>query len=207
MNTPTSRIRLHRMALSGHCHRVELMLNLLGLPYETVNVNLLLGEQRRPEFLALNALGQVPVIEDEGLVLPDSNAILVYLVRRYAPDSAWLPEDPLAAARVQRWFSLAASLLDYGVATARFAALMGRPVPANAQAEGRQLLALMEAQLAAGPWLVGQAPTLADVSLYSYSSQADIGGIALADFPAVRAWHARMEALPGFLPLSSEVPS
>lgn len=205
MNTATPSLRLHRMAVSGHCHRVELMLNLLGLPYEIVDVDLLRREQRRPEFLALNPLGQVPVLEDGDTVLPDSNAILVYLARRYAPGSAWLPEAPLAAARVQRWFSLAASLLDSGVATARFAAIIGKPVPPNAQAEGRQLLALMERQLAAEPWLAGDAPTLADISLYSYSSQAEIGGIGLAEFPALRAWLARVEALPGFIPLPDRI--
>ena len=199
---PTSpRLRLHRMAISGHCHRVELMLHLLDLPHEIVDVDLLGGEQRRAPFLALNPLGQVPVIEDGDLVLADSNAILVYLVRRYAPESAWLPDEPVAAARLQRWFSLAASLLDLGPATARFSALVGRTVTAESQAMGHRLLALMDAQLKREAWLVGKAPTLADIALYSYSAQAGIGGIGLDDYPHVRAWLARVEALPGFIPL------
>jgi len=203
-------LRLHRTAISGHCHRVELMLSLLGLPCEIVEINLFKREQRRPEFLALNPLGQVPVLEDGELALADSNAILVYLVRRYAPPAtaaAWLPTEPLAAARLQRWFSLAASHLDAGPATARFSALIGRPVTPESQALGHQLFALMEAQLAREPWLLGAGPSLADVALYSYSSQAEVGGIALADYPQLRAWLARVEALPGFMPMPTGRPS
>lgn len=206
MNTP---LRLHRMAISGHCHRVELMLSLLDLPYECREVDLLGGEQRRPEFLALNPLGQVPVLEDpaSGLKLSDSNAILVYLVQRYAPGSAWLPADTEAAARLQRWFSLAASWLDQGAASARFAALTGRTPTERSLELGRRLQNYMEAELADGrAWLLGGAePSLADISLYSYSAQAPLGGLSLQDRPHIRAWLARVEALPRFIPLPDKL--
>ncbi len=202
---PTTALRLHRMPISGHCHRVELMLSLLGLPYETVEVDLLKGEQRLPDFLALNPLGQVPVLEDGGQVLSDSNAILVYLVRRYAPESAWLPTEPVAAAQLQRWFSLATRQLAEGPASARFSALIGRTVTPESQAIGHRLFRLMEAQLGHGPWLLGTTPTLADIALYGYSAQAPIGGIALGDYPKLRAWLARVEALPGFIPLPDKI--
>ena len=94
MSSPVTPIRLHRMKLSGHCHRVELFLSLLGLPYETVDVDLAAGAHRQPAFLARNPFGQVPVIEDGALTLADSNAILVYLALRHAPGT-WLPADPL----------------------------------------------------------------------------------------------------------------
>lgn len=207
MNTPAP-LRLHRFTASGHCHRVELMLSLLGLPYETVEVDLLRREQKTPAFLALNPLGQVPVLEDgDDLVLSDSNAILVYLAQRYAPEAGWLHRDPAAAARQQRWFSLAASLLDDGPATARFGALIGREITPQSQQTGHRLFALMEAELSRQPYLVGTRPSLADISLYSYTSQAPIGGISLADYPQIRAWLARIEALPGFIPLASRLPS
>lgn len=205
---PSAPLRLHRMAVSGHCHRVELMLSLLGLPYEIVEVDLLQGAQHRAEFLALNPLGQVPVLEDGALALPDSNAILVYLAQRYAPGSAWLPEGPEAAARLQRWFSLAAGPLDFGAAKARFAAIIGRPVTPESQALGHRLFTLMDAQLARRDWLLdGPAPSLADVAMYSYSSQAHLGGIVLDGYAHLRAWLARVEALPGFLALPSALPS
>lgn len=202
---PATPLILHRMALSGHCHRVELLLSLLGLPHRCVDVDLLKREQRRPEFLALNPLGQVPVLEDGELVLADSNAILVYLVERYAPDSGWLVRDPAGASRQQRWFSLAASHLDHGPATARFSALIGRAITAESQRLGHELFALIEAQLERAPFLVGQRPTLADLAHYGYSSQAPVGGIALDAYPSLRAWLERIEALPGFVPIATAV--
>jgi glutathione S-transferase len=110
---PSQAIRLHRMALSGHCHRVELFLSLLRLPHELIDVDLAAGEHKSPAFLARNPFGQVPVLEDGDVTLADSNAILVYLEGRYAP-GAWLPKEPLAAARVQRWLSVAAGPLAFG---------------------------------------------------------------------------------------------
>ena len=202
-------LRLYRMAVSGHCHRVELMLSLLGLPCERIEVDLLGGEQRRPDFLALNPLGQVPVLEDpnQGQVLSDSNAILVYLVLQYAPDSAWLPREPLRAALLQRWFTLAASLLDRGPASARFAALVGRPVGEDCLALGRRLFDFMTQTLADGRrWLLpGAAPSLADIALYGYSAQAPLGGLSLQDRPEILGWLARVEALPGFVPLQDHL--
>src|SRR5262249_24554505 len=99
-------IRLHRRPLSGHCHRVELMLDVLGLPYQKGDIDLASGEHKKAPFLALNAFGQVPVIEDDGFILSDSTAILVYLAKKYG-GGQWLPSDPQGAARVQRWLSQA----------------------------------------------------------------------------------------------------
>lgn len=201
MNRPTAPLRLHRMALSGHCHRVELLLSMLELPHELVDVDLVKGEQRRPEFLALNALGQVPVLEDGPLVLPESNAILVYLATRYAPDAGWLPRGAGEAALQQRWFGLSVSLLGPGPATARFRALTGRPVEPAWQDLGHRLFALMEQQLSQTAFLVADRPMLADLAFYGYTAQAPIGGISLSDYPRLRSWLSRIEALPGFKPL------
>ena len=99
-SAPAAPLRLHRLAASGHCHRVELLLSLLGLPYKVVDLDLRRGDQLQPAFLALNALAQVPVLEDGELVLPESNAILVYLATRYAPEAGWLPRDARGRARV-----------------------------------------------------------------------------------------------------------
>jgi len=193
--------RLYQFAISGHCHRVALMLALLGLPYERVEVDLFKRAQREPGFLALNPLGQVPVLDDEGQVLSDSNAILVYLAMRYPGGQAWLPQDALGWARLQRWFSLAASWLDEGPATARFARLSGREVPAQAVQLAERLFGHMEQELQRADWLLGAAPSLADVALYTYTAHAPEGGIELAPYPRLRAWLARVEALPGFVPM------
>lgn len=203
---PTQPLKLYRLALSGHCHRVELLLSMLGLPYETLDVNLLQRENRSAGFLALNPLGQVPVLVDGDLVLSDSNAILVYLAQRYAPGSHWMPQDPVGQARLQRWFSLAAGMLGPGIAGPRFAAITGKPVSEAAQATGRRLLDFMEGELKGRDWLLGGAePSLADLALVGYTSQAGIGGLPLATYPRITAWVARVQALRGYVPLSDRL--
>ena len=102
MSTPNAPVRLHRFALSGHAHRAQLMLSLLGVPYEIAEVDLARGAQRTPAFLALNPFGQVPVIQDGEATVSDSNAILVYLALTRDPRRQWLPEDAQTQARVQR---------------------------------------------------------------------------------------------------------
>jgi glutathione S-transferase len=199
---PTHPIRLHRMALSGHAHRVELFLSLLGLPYEVVDVDLRAGEHKRPEFLRMNCFGQVPVIEDGDVVLGDSNAILAYLEGRYAPGQ-WLPRDPFGAAQVQRWLSVAAGQLAFGAAAARVIVLFKRADdPATAIARAHALLQVMDAELAGRPFLAGREPTLADIANYTYTAHAPEGNVSLQPYPNVRAWLARVEALPGFIPMA-----
>lgn len=199
MPQPAAPIRLHTFGLSGHAHRAELFLSLLGLPYERVEVNLVRKEQKRPEFLALNPLGKVPVIQDGDVTVPDSAAILVYLALRYAPEGTWLPRDPLQAAQIQRWLSLAAGPLVNGAAGARWGCLTGRPADAAQQATANELLGQMEAHLAAREYLVGNAPTIADVALYTYTAHAPEGSVPLEPYPRVLGWLARIEALPGFI--------
>lgn len=201
MNRPAAPIRLHRLLLSGHCHRVELMLSLLGLPYETVDVDLLKGEQHTPAFKALNTFGQVPVVQDGEVTLGDSNAILVYLEGRYAP-GRFLPRDPVGAARVQRWLSAAAGWLAFGPASARVLTLFGRAGdPAEPMQRAARLFEAMEGELAATGWLVGDGPTLADIALYSYTAVAPEGNVSLQPYPRIREWLARVEAMPGFVPM------
>lgn len=204
MNTPTrpSRpIRLYRMLVSGHCHRVELFLRMLDLPYEVVEIDLRKGETRTAAFLALNAFGQVPVIQDGDVTLADSNAILVYLEKRYAP-GRWMPQDALGAAAVQRWFSVAAGDMDFGPATARVIHLFQRPDdPSAAQQRALRLFQVMEQELAQRPFLAGTQATLADIALYTYTVLAPEGGVSLLPFAQLRAWLARVEALPGFMPM------
>jgi glutathione S-transferase len=195
-------IKLHRMALSGHCHRVELFLSLLGLDHELVDVDLARGEHKTPAFLAMNPFGQVPVLQDGDVTVADSNAILVYLEAKYAPGK-WLPRDPLGAARVQRWFSVAAGPVAFGPAAARVVQLFGRSDDCAPMIQrANQLLQVMEAGLAREPWLAGSGPTLADIANYAYIAHAPEGNVSLEPYPHVRAWLARVEALPGFVAMA-----
>jgi glutathione S-transferase len=195
---------LHGTRLSGHTHRARLFLHLLDLNYEFADSPA--DVRNSPAFRALNPLGQIPVLQDGDVVLADSTAILVYLAKRYAPGSAWLPEDPVGAARVQRWLSQAAGEIMFGPAAARVSARFydtGVPAPLS-QALAARVLGLMDGELAARDWLVGTAPTIADVACYSYIAHAPEGGIALEPYARVRVWIARVEALPGFVAMPKE---
>lgn len=194
-------IRLHRHPLSGHSHRVQLALSLLGLPHELVDVDLLKGAHKAPEFLKLSPFGQVPVLDDNGVTLFDSNAILVYLATRYDADRRWLPLDPKGQADVQAWLSVAAGQIAFGPAAARVITVFGAKRDAqDAISRAHALLAVMEAQLANSPFLVGNSATLADIAAYSYIAAAPEGNVDLSAYTQVRAWLARVEALPGFVP-------
>jgi glutathione S-transferase len=199
--TPTRPLQLHRFALSGHCHRVELALSLMGLPFDTIEVDLPQREHKRPEFLAMSPFGQVPVLVDGETTLFDSNAILVYLATKYDVERRWLPADPQAQAHVQAWLSVAAGQIAFGPAAARVINLFRAPRdPKESIERAHALLKVMDEQLATRPFLAGHAPTLADIAGYSYVWAAPEGDVDLAPYPAVRAWLARVEALPGFTP-------
>lgn len=192
-------IKLYRHPLSGHAHRVELMLSLLGQPTELVFVDLMKGAHKTPEFLAINSFGQVPVIDDHGTILADSNAILVYLAAKYG-NGQWLPSDPVALAKVQRWLSVAAGQINSGPATARLVTVFGAGYDAEeAISKSHALLKVMERELGNSKFLAGEHPTVADVAAYTYVSHAPEGNVALTDYPNVRAWLSSIEALPNFV--------
>jgi len=194
------KIILHGARLSGHSHRAELMLNLLGLDYEFRAVDLAAGAQRRPEFLALNPFGTVPVIEDGDVVVADSVAILVYLARKYDASHRWLPENPFAAAQVQRWLSVAQGDVFNGPCKARLVKVFAAPFDhGQAVKVAERLLKILDAHISESAFFTGAAPTLADVALYSYIAKAPEGGVELEAFANVQAWLKRVEALPGFL--------
>lgn len=201
MTRPAAPITLHHFPLSGHAHRARLMLSLLALPHTVVDVDLVHGEHQQPPFLALNLFAQVPVIQDGDFVLADSNAILVYLALRYDTDRRWLPLDAQHQAEVQRWLGVAAGPLHRGPAVARWNTLTRQGDVSAARAIGRQLFERIEQHLQARDWLVAGHPTIADVALYSYTRHAPEGGLALAPYPRLSAWLARIEALPGFAPM------
>ena len=195
-------IVLYRNPLSGHAHRVELLLSLLAIPARLVDVDLRAGAHKTPEFLRKNPFGQVPVIEDGDVTLADSNAILVYLAGRYDQSGAWYPREPLAAARVQQWLSVAAGQLAAGPATARLIKLFGRGLDhGRAVWVAEQLFAVMDQALASQAFLTGATPTIADVAMYTYTAHAPEGGLSLEPYGNVRAWLARVEALPRFVPM------
>lgn len=205
---PAVPIVLHGSAVSGHTHRAMLLLRMLGLPCTFRAVDLKAGEHKSPDFLRLNPFGTVPVLDDGGVVVADSSAILVYLALRYDAARIWLPADPAAAAEVQRWLSVAQGPLFNGPNAARLAAVFGRPIDvAAAKAVAAGLLPVMDGHLAGRPFLAGAGPTIADLANYAYVAHAPEGGIALDPYPHVLAWLGRVEALPGFEPMPRLAPA
>jgi glutathione S-transferase len=192
-------MKLYHYAPSGHAHRAALFLSLAGVPHELVDVDLAAGAHKQPEFLAVNAFGEVPVLDDAGTIVADSLAILVYVARKIGP-SHWLPSDPAAEAEVQRWLSVAAGKIAYGACAARLVTVFGATFDLD-EVIGRAhaTLAVVEETLATRRWIAGtEQPSIADVALYS--RRAPEGNVSLAGYPRVLAWLASIEQLPGFVP-------
>lgn len=200
--TTQNPIKLFTYQFSGHCHRVEWFLNILKLPYQKIEVNLRAGEQKAPEFLQMNPFGQVPVIKDGSQSVADSNAILVYLARRYAPE--WIPTDPQKAAELQRWFSIAAGLVAYGPAHARAIIKFGRQDNLEAaQTRSHQLFNQLEQLLNQNSFLLGSNFSLADIVNYAYIARAPEGNVQLDVYPNIQAWLKRLESSQAFIPMPS----
>ena len=193
-------VKIHSFPLSGHAHRIELFASLAGIAHEVIFVDLAAGEQKQAPFLALNPAGQVPVIEDGDTVVTDSNAILVYLARKYAP--AYLPTDPKLEAEVQKFLTLAAGELAFGPAAARLITVFGAPLDVDfTQATAAKFLTKLEVHLEGRDFLVGDAPTIADISIYSYTAHAPEGNVSLEPYPNVRRLLTNIQALDGFVPM------
>jgi len=196
-------VALYRNPKSGHCHRVELMLALLGVPYQTVDLDMANGAHKEPGYLKLSPFGQVPAIDDNGLTLSDSNAIIVYLADRYGDLDRWAGRDALERAEVQRWLSVAAGEIYQGPCSARLVTLFGAPRDhATAVEKAHALFAVMETHLQGREWLALDRATLADIAGYSYVAHAPEGGVTLDPYPSIRSWLGKIEALPGFIAMA-----
>lgn len=196
-------MKLYYHPLSGHSHRARLFLSLLSVEHELIEVDLAAAAHKSPEFLKLNRFGQVPVLVDGDVTIADSNAILVYLGRRYG-NTDWLPQAPVLEAQTQRWLSVAAGEIAYGPAAARLITVFGAKYNADeliARAHG--IIKLIDDELADRQFIMQPHPTIADLALYSYIARAPEGNVDLSFYPHVNAWLRRVEALPGFVAFQS----
>ncbi|MCB4771073.1 glutathione S-transferase family protein [Ancylobacter sp. Lp-2] len=194
-------LKLHAMQSSGNCYKVRMLLARLGTPFELVDVDLLRGENRTPEFLMKNPEGRVPLLElPGGRFLPESNAILFYL----AEGTPLLPDDRLARAEVLRWMFFEQHSHEPAIAAARFWLKLvrgGRELRTHDidrwMEEGYRALKVMDRHLQRRRFFVDRALTIADIALYAHTHVADEGDFDLAPFPAVHDWLARVAAQPG----------
>lgn len=196
-------ITLYEFALSGNCHKIRLMLSLLGLDYRSVVINGSEQQQKSADFLAMNPFGQVPVLKDDDVIVWDSQAILVYLAKKYG-NGQWLPNDAAALADVVAWLSTAANEVALGPNRLRLHYKFGRDI--NIEESGQisiKLMDILQARLENHPYLANDQVTIADIAIYPYIALAPEGEIDLSLYPAVIAWLSRIQALPGYVGMPS----
>ena len=199
-----STIKLYRYPLSGHSHRVENFLSILGLDAEIITVDLGNGDHKQPDFLKKNIFGAVPVLEDGPVTISDSTAILVYLASKYDTKRNWLPLGNEESADVQRFLSLASGEIAFGPATARLVTVFGADLDLEkAIKDSHALFETLETHLNGRDWLTGDHATIADIADYTYIAHAPEGNVSLNAYPNIRAWLSRVEALPGFIPMQA----
>jgi glutathione S-transferase len=193
---------LYGMTGSGNCYKPALLMTQLGIDFNWIEVDLLKGATRSPEFLAKNPNGKVPLLElPDGRRLAESNAMLCYL----AENSPLLPADRYARAKVLEWLFFEQYSHEPYIATVRFwvhylnQAEARREKIAEAMPRGYAALGVMEQQLTQAPFLAGADYTIADIALYAYTHVAHQGGYVLDDYPAIRAWIERVAQQPGFV--------
>jgi glutathione S-transferase len=193
-------MKLYTIPISGNAYKVRILLSLLSVPYEKIVIDNARKEHKQPAFLKLNPRGEVPVIEDEGTVIWDSAACLVYVARKHGGER-WLPAAPAAMAEVMQWVALAGNEIQFGLQYARRGVLQGRWTAGTleqGQAMGRTALAALEGRLSDNEWLALDRPTIADIACFPYVETAPEAHVPLEPYPAIVAWLARCKALPGW---------
>lgn len=197
-------MKLYDLELSGNCYKVRLLAALLGVALDLHPVDFVGGEHKSPSFLALNPFGEIPVLVDKDLVLRDSQAITVYLACRFGGEQ-WLPIKPRDLALVMQWVSTAANEVARGPNDARLHDLFGYMLDVGkARTNAEKLLGILNAHLKQRAWLELDRPTVADVTVYPYVSLAEQGDITLAPYAEVQTWMARIQALPGYIPMPGQ---
>jgi len=200
-------IKLYGHEVSGNSYKVRLLLSLLNLEYQWIKVDLMKGEHKSSEFLALNPFGQVPLLVDGDTILADAQSILVYLARQYGGDQ-WLPLDTIPLSRVVRWLSTTAGEIRQGPEHARLYYLFGAATNINidrATQKAELILTQLNQYLSDRTWLEFEHPTIADVAVFPYVSLAPDGKISLAPYPHVQQWMARIKQLPGFIEMQDGI--
>ena len=199
-------LKLYHYELSGNCYKLRLLMGILGLPFESHQIDFYPGrEHEQAWFLRINPLGQVPVIEDDGLVLRDSQAILMYLAAKYDPGGRWFPrEDPAMLGKVAMWLSFA-DAINGSSGAARLHDGMGFPFDVEAcRARAHRQFRILEehlwfAEQEGQPWICSvERPTIADIACFPYVVLAEEGGISLLEYPTLRRWTDRVKRIPGF---------
>jgi glutathione S-transferase len=208
-------IKLYDFELSGNCYKLRLLMSILGLPYETIPVDFYPGrEHKSPWFLRLNPLGQLPVIDDDGLVLRDAQAILVYLAEKYDATGAWYPRsNPALTGEIGQWLAFADAITATASAARLHDGLFYDLDVEAARAGAHRLFRILDEHLwfgeqEGGQWICAAGhPTIADIACFPYIMLSEEGGIPRQDYPAIRRWCDRVKRIEGFTVMSGVFPA
>jgi glutathione S-transferase len=198
-------LTLYSMQSSGNCYKPRLLLAQLGTPFRIVEVNSYDGSTRKPDYLDKNPIGKVPLLElPDGRRLAESNAMLLHL----GEGTPYVPADPFERAKAYEWLFFEqyshepAVAVRRSILTAPERAAQRTPERlAQLKEAGDRALGVMERRLSSADWLAGERYSVADISLYAYTHQADRGGFDLSLYPGIQAWLARVAAQPGHVPI------
>lgn len=192
-------LTLYEFALSGNCHKVRLLLSLLGLQYQSKLLDSVEREHKSEHFLRLNPFGQTPVLTDGDIIVRDSQAILVYLARTYGADK-WFPQDPAKAAEIISWLSIAANEVARGPNAMRLHHKFGRAINMDEATQiTSQLLSVLNLHLQSHQWLANNTLTIADIAVYPYIALINEGKFGLEPYVYVQNWMKRIEQLTGYV--------
>lgn len=198
---------LYNSPVSGNCYKVRLLFAHLGIPYEKRDLSVVDRSNRHELLGALNPSLRVPtVVLDDGLPLGESNAILWY----FGEGTRFVPEDTYERAQVLQWMFFEQYEVEPALAVVRFwLSYSGTPEKLSDErreeltASGNRALRALDRQLDGSGWLVGDAMTIADISLYAYTHVAGEGGFDLEPHANARAWQERLAAEPGHISIDA----
>jgi len=195
-------LRLYDFLPSGNGYKIRLLLTQIGMPFERIEINILEGESRSPEFLSRNPNGKIPVLEiGDGKYLAESNAILMYL----SEGTEFLPYDRFLKAQVLQWLFFEQYSHEPFIATSRYwISILGKAEEyqealKEKHERGYQALEVMENYLTGKTFFVGERYTIADIALFAYTHVANEGGFDLSRFKAIQAWIERVKMQPGYI--------
>ncbi len=194
-------MKLYDLDVSGNCYKVRLYSALTRTPLSIVSVDYQGNEHLQEPLICINPWGEIPILEDDGFVVRDSQAILCYLAKRQH-DNRMLPADPKGFAHVMSWLSVAANEIHHSLEAMRlfhrFSVQLDEPL---ARSRSVKVLRLLDRHLSGQHWLVGCDATLADIAVFPYVALAHEGKIDIAPYRHVAHWAKRISELPGFVPM------
>ncbi len=208
-------IKLYDYELSGNCYKLRLFMNILDVEYEPVAIDFYPGKEHKSEwFLKINPLGQLPVLNDDGFVLRDAQAILVYLASKFDRSGKWYPTDqPELLGAINQWMAFSDGITSTSSAARLHDGLFYDFDIEACRAGAHRLFRILDEHLwfeekQGNSWLCSaDHPTIADIACFPYVILSEEGGISRQDYPAIRRWTDRVKRIPGFMVMSGVFPA